>query len=266
MNAVIETHGLRRIYGTGQGAVHALADFTLTVEQGEFLAIMGASGSGKSTAMNILGCLDIADSGTYLLDGVDVSRLSQRNLALVRNRKIGFVFQSFNLMTKINALRNVELPMAYAGVSRTERRKRAMAALDLVGLGNRVTHLPSELSGGQAQRVAVARALVNAPALILADEPTGNLDSTSATDVLGVFKTVHAAGRTVVLITHDADVAAQASRVVHMRDGRIVSDTAQPGPFTRATARAVAQSQTIEIPPLAGDAGYSTAQFSGSAQ
>jgi putative ABC transport system ATP-binding protein len=221
---VIEAHGLTRVYGSGENAVHALAGFDLTVRQGEFVAIMGASGSGKSTAMNILGCLDIADAGTYRLDGIDVAGLSGHALARVRSRTIGFVFQSINLSLRMTALRNVELPMAYAGVPRRERHERALAALAMVGLSDRVTHKPGELSGGQQQRVAVARSLVNAPALILADEPTGNLDSASAREVMGVFQTVNASGRTIVLITHDSEVAAQAGRVVTVRDGRVVAD------------------------------------------
>jgi putative ABC transport system ATP-binding protein len=228
MPPVIEAQELTRVYGAGEAAVHALAGMSLTVQHGEYVAIMGASGSGKSTAMNILGCLDVADAGTYRLDGVDVSELRGHDLALIRNRKIGFVFQSFNLISRMSALRNVELPMVYAGVNRRERRERALAALDMVGLGPRVSHLPNQLSGGQQQRVAVARALVNAPSLILADEPTGNLDSGSVSEVLGVFEEINASGRTVVIITHDRDVAARTRRTVVMRDGKVVSDTVVP--------------------------------------
>ncbi|MDR0432627.1 MAG: ABC transporter ATP-binding protein [Bifidobacteriaceae bacterium] len=223
MTPVILTQGIWRVYGADEARVNALAGFDLTVEPGEFVAIMGASGSGKSTAMNILGLLDEADSGTYIMDGIDVGSMNATQLAAVRNRKIGFVFQSFNLVTRINALRNVELPMLYAGVSRREARRRAMAALELVGLAHRVTHLPAQLSGGQQQRVAVARALVNSPSLILADEPTGNLDSASAAQVLDVLRDIHAAGRTIILITHDHDVASHADRIAHMKDGRIVA-------------------------------------------
>jgi putative ABC transport system ATP-binding protein len=220
---VIEAHGLRRVYGLGDSQVHALAGFDLTVAAGEYVAIMGASGSGKSTAMSILGCLDVPDAGTYLLDGIDVGSLGARALAAIRNRKIGFVFQSFNLVSRMSAMRNVALPMLYAGVRRREARTRALAALDAVGLAERSSHRPNQLSGGQAQRVAVARALVNAPALLLADEPTGNLDSGSASQVLDVLEAIHRTGRTIVLITHDPEVAGQAERIVHMRDGRIVA-------------------------------------------
>jgi putative ABC transport system ATP-binding protein len=220
---VIDARNLWRVYGAGESEVRALAGFTLTVEPGEFVAVMGASGSGKSTAMNILGCLDVPDAGTYRLDGIDVGAMGARQLAHVRGRKIGFVFQSFNLVSRMNALRNVELPMLYAGVARREARRRAMAALDMVGLAHRASHRPAELSGGQCQRVAVARSLVNAPALLLADEPTGNLDSASASQVLEVLEAINGAGRTIVLITHDHEVAAHATRIAHMRDGQIVA-------------------------------------------
>ncbi|MDR0944852.1 MAG: ABC transporter ATP-binding protein [Bifidobacteriaceae bacterium] len=238
---VIDMRDIWRVYGSGESEVRALAGLDLRVDRGEFVAIIGASGSGKSTAMNILGCLDVADRGTYVLDGTDVSRLSYRELALVRNRKIGFVFQSFNLISRINALRNVELPMTYAGVERHERRRRALAALEMVGLGRRYTHKPGQLSGGQQQRVAVARSLVNAPSLILADEPTGNLDSVSASDVLDVFEQIHTTGRTIVLITHDQKVAARAQRVVTISDGRIIDDTRWGEAERRANREAAAK-------------------------
>jgi putative ABC transport system ATP-binding protein len=223
VTAVIEARGLTRVYGSGESQVAALAGFDLTVQPGEFVAVMGASGSGKSTAMNILGCLDVPDGGTYVLDGKDVGSMGARRLARVRGHKIGFVFQSFNLVSRMTALRNVELPMLYAGVPRREARRRAMAALEMVELSHRATHRPSELSGGQQQRVAVARSLVNTPTLLLADEPTGNLDSVSARHVLEVLEAINRAGRTIVLITHDLNVANHAGRIAHMRDGRIVA-------------------------------------------
>jgi putative ABC transport system ATP-binding protein len=225
MKAVIEVEDLVKTYGEGEATVHALAGVSLIIEPGEYVAIMGSSGSGKSTLMHILGCLDVPTSGTYLLDGVDVSRLNDQQLALVRNRRIGFVFQAFNLIPRTSALANVELPLAYAGIKAGPRRERALAALDMVGLGNRAGHDPNELSGGQQQRVAVARALVSEPALLLADEPTGNLDSKSTADVLSVLDRINREGRTIVLITHEDEVAAHARRIIRLMDGRIVSDT-----------------------------------------
>jgi len=204
--------------------VTALTAVDLTVERGDFVAIMGPSGSGKSTLMNIVGCLDVPTRGKFSLDGVDVRTLDEAALAQVRLRKIGFVFQSFNLIPRTSALANVELPLIYAGVKPKERRQRALEALDAVGLADRADHGPSELSGGQQQRVAVARALVSDPALLLADEPTGNLDSASTAEVMGVFAGLNADGRTVVLITHETDVASYAGRVVRLRDGRVISD------------------------------------------
>nr|BFE64171.1 ABC transporter ATP-binding protein [Dactylosporangium thailandense] len=221
---VLDIQNVKKIYGQGETEVHALRGVTLTVERGDYVAIMGSSGSGKSTLMNILGCLDIPTSGQYLLDGVDVSRLNDRQLALVRNRRIGFVFQSFNLIARTTALANVELPLAYAGVKAAERRRRARAALNMVGLAQREDHEPNQLSGGQQQRVAVARALVTAPALVLADEPTGNLDTQSTNDVLAVFDQLNRSGRTIVLITHEPDVAEHAKRLIRLVDGRIVQD------------------------------------------
>ena len=222
---VIQVAGLTKVYGHGEAEVHALAGVDLVVAPGEYVAVMGASGSGKSTLMNVLGCLDTGSSGRYLLDGVDVRRLVDRQLSYVRNRKIGFIFQSFNLIPRTTALRNVELPLAYAGVPVAERRERALAALDRVGLADRVKHLPSELSGGQQQRVAVARAIVTDPVLLLADEPTGALDSHSTADVLALFDELADEGRTLVVITHEDTVARHAQRIVRMSDGLIVSDT-----------------------------------------
>jgi putative ABC transport system ATP-binding protein len=226
---VIEVTGLRKTYGHGEAEVHALDGVDLLVEHGDYVAIMGASGSGKSTLMNIVGCLDVGSGGRYLLDGIDVRRLSERQLSLVRNRKIGFVFQSFNLIARTSALRNVELPLAYAGVKAAERTARATAALDRIGLSQRASHVPSELSGGQQQRVAIARALVTEPVLLLADEPTGALDSHSTVEILGLFDELAAGGRTVVVITHEDEVAHHAKRIVRMSDGRIVADVRQVG-------------------------------------
>ncbi|GAA2368966.1 ABC transporter ATP-binding protein [Dactylosporangium salmoneum] len=224
VHPVLDIQNVKKIYGQGETEVHALRGVTLTVERGDYVAIMGSSGSGKSTLMNIVGCLDIPSSGRYLLDGVDVSRLNDRQLALVRNRRIGFVFQAFNLIARTTALANVELPLAYAGVKAAERRRRARAALNMVGLAEREDHEPNQLSGGQQQRVAVARALVTAPALLLADEPTGNLDTQSTNDVLAVFDRLSRSGRTIVLITHEPDVAERAKRLIRLVDGRIVQD------------------------------------------
>jgi putative ABC transport system ATP-binding protein len=217
-------------YEAGDISVAALTDVNLAVQRGEYVAVMGASGSGKSTLMNILGCLDLPTRGRYVLAGTPVAGLDDTDLAAVRNRFIGFVFQSFNLIPRTNALRNVELPLVYAGVKPRERIALAEAALDLVGVADRARHTPAELSGGQQQRVAVARAIVTNPAIILADEPTGNLDSTSTHDILDVFDGLHAAGRTVVLITHEPDVAARAERVIRLSDGRVVGDVRQARP------------------------------------
>ncbi len=222
---VIAVRNLVKTYTMGAVEVRALRGVSLTVERGDFVAIMGASGSGKSTLMNILGCLDGPTSGQYELDGVDVNGLDDVELAYIRNRKIGFVFQSYNLIPRTSAVANVELPLMYGGMKRGERRQVALLALEAVGLRDRVDHLPSELSGGQQQRVAVARALATRPAMILADEPTGNLDSESTREVLDIFSRLNQRGRTIVLITHENDVAAYAKRVVRLRDGMILSDT-----------------------------------------
>jgi len=224
---IIDLHDVVKQYGAGESAIYALDGVSLSIYPGEYVAIMGASGSGKSTLMNVIGALDIPTSGEYYLDGIDMASLDENQLAIVRGRKIGFIFQSFNLIPRTSALANVELPLAYQGIKMKERRMRALKALDLVGLSDRLTHEPTELSGGQQQRVAVARALVTKPALLLADEPTGALDSKSTADLLDLFDLVNAAGRTVVLITHEADVAARAKRTIRMRDGKIIEDTAK---------------------------------------
>jgi putative ABC transport system ATP-binding protein len=225
MNAVIKLDTINKIYHTGEVDVHAVRDVSLEVAPGEFVAIMGASGSGKSTMMNVLGCLDRPTSGHYLLDGVDVSNLNRDQLAEIRNQKIGFVFQGFNLLSRTSALENVELPMLYAGslLSGREQRQRALEALDIVGLADRSGHHPNQLSGGQQQRVAIARALANKPALILADEPTGNLDTQTSIDVMGVFQRLNEQGITLIMVTHELDIASYTKRNIVMRDGRIVT-------------------------------------------
>jgi putative ABC transport system ATP-binding protein len=223
---MIRLEGIDKSYGSGAIAVTVLRGIDLTVEEGEFVAIMGPSGSGKSTLMNLIGCLDRPDSGSVLLDGKEVSSASEGELAHIRNRTIGFIFQNFQLLPRMNALRNVELPLVYAGVSQRERKKRAQEALERVGLQDRMHHLPSELSGGQQQRVAIARALVNRPKLLLADEPTGALDTRSGETVLALFRELHQEGKTVVMITHDPDVAQHADRQILIRDGVMIKDTA----------------------------------------
>ncbi len=221
--ALIELHNVSRIYDLGHVQVAALQGVDLEVAEGEFVAIVGPSGSGKSTLMNILGCLDRPTGGTYVLDGTPIAELDDDGLAKLRSRTIGFVFQSYNLLPRTSALENVATPLLYQGVSRRDRLARAKVALERLGLGDRIDHEPTELSGGQQQRVAIARALVTEPALLLADEPTGNLDSSSGADVMNLLHELNAAGRTIVLITHDADVARVASRQVHVRDGRLVA-------------------------------------------
>lgn len=215
---------VKKIYQVGESTVAALDGINLHIKKGEFAAIMGPSGSGKSTMMNILGCLDRPTSGSYLLDGEEVAKLGDDQLAVTRNKKIGFVFQNFNLLSRISALENVALPLVYAGISRKERHRRAAALLDSVGLGSRVDHLPNELSGGQRQRVAIARALVNDPSIIMADEPTGNLDTKSSLEIMGLFGELYQEGKTIILVTHEPDIATYAKRQLVVRDGRIVRD------------------------------------------
>ena len=224
MKNIIHVENLRKIYDTGKIQVEALKGINFDVQKNEFVAIMGASGSGKSTFMNILGCLDTVTHGKYELDGIDVSKMNSSELATIRNKKIGFVFQSFNLLPKIDILKNVELPMMYAGVGRSERKSRAEVALERVGLGERMDHKPNEISGGQKQRVAIARSLVNNPKIILADEPTGNLDSKVGDEIMGFFTQLNNEGVTIVLVTHEPDIAAFAKRIVMFKDGNIISD------------------------------------------
>jgi putative ABC transport system ATP-binding protein len=222
--ALIDLKDVRKVYDMGAEKVHALSGVDLTIERGEYVAIMGPSGSGKSTLMNLLGCLDTPSGGSYVLNGTAVEKLTDQELAAIRNKEIGFVFQTFNLLARTDALQNVELPLVYAGIPRRERREMAARALERVGLADRAHHQPNELSGGQRQRVAVARALVNEPSILLADEPTGNLDSTTSEEIMGLFGELHAQGNTVILVTHEPDIAARAHRKILLRDGKVVSD------------------------------------------
>ncbi len=233
---LIAIQDLFRIYEVGTEQVRALNGVDLNIEQNEYVAIMGPSGSGKTTLMNIVGCLDTPSRGSYQLKGQEIGAMSDDELARIRNQEIGFVFQTFNLLPRADALHNVELPLVYAGVRHEERRKRAREALEMVGLGDRMKHRPNELSGGQRQRVAIARALVNKPSIILADEPTGNLDTATGNDIMAAFETIWKQGNTVILVTHEPDVASQARRVVRMRDGKIESDLASPRASAGASA------------------------------
>lgn len=221
---MIGVKGLDKYYINGEMKLHALKNINFSIEKGEFVAIMGSSGSGKSTMMNILGCLDHTFDGTYILDKIDISKLSDQKLSKIRNRKIGFVFQSFNLLSKLTALENVELPLIYAGMNHKERVHKAKDVLEKVGLGDRLNHRPNELSGGQKQRVAIARALVNEPAIILADEPTGNLDSTSEKEIMELFKKLNDQGKTIIVVTHEPEVGKSCKRVIRFRDGEIIED------------------------------------------
>jgi putative ABC transport system ATP-binding protein len=241
---LIDLRDIHKVYDMGAEKVRALNGVDLVVERGEYVAIMGSSGSGKSTLMNLIGCLDTPSSGSYVLNGVAVQELDDSQLAGIRNKEIGFVFQTFNLLARTDALHNVELPLIYAGMSRGDRRERARRALEKVGLGSRMSHQPNELSGGQRQRVAIARALVNDPSILLADEPTGNLDSTTSEEIMALFDELHQGGNTVVLVTHEPDIAEHAWRKVMLKDGKVVSD--------QSTARA---DRAAAIPGTAGTAG-----------
>ncbi|MFB9864018.1 ABC transporter ATP-binding protein [Rufibacter immobilis] len=224
MSTIIKTENISRVYQMGTETIHALRSISIEIKKGEYVAFMGPSGSGKSTLMNIVGCLDTPTSGTYILNGNDVSNMADNELATVRNKEIGFVFQTFNLLPRSSSLENVALPLVYAGYGKAEREERAMEALNSVGLGTRAQHKPNELSGGQRQRVAIARALVNDPSIILADEPTGNLDTKTSYEIMGLFENLHAKGNTIIMVTHEDDIAHYAHRIVRLRDGLIESD------------------------------------------
>lgn len=228
MNEIISLSHIRRSYQIGEESIHALRDLSLKISKNEYVALMGPSGSGKSTLMNIIGCLDTPSAGEYILNGQSVAQMSDNELAAVRNKEIGFVFQTFNLLPRATTLDNVALPLVYAGFGKIEREQRAMEVLQSVGLGDRVKHKPNELSGGQRQRVAVARALVNYPSIILADEPTGNLDSKTSVEIMGLFEEIHNKGNTIVLVTHEEDIALHAHRIVRLKDGMVEKDYANP--------------------------------------
>ena len=238
MNPLIELKNVYKIYQMGEETVHALDGVNIAIDQGEFVAIVGSSGSGKSTAMNIIGCLDVPTSGSYHLGGVDVSTMDDDQQAEIRNKMLGFIFQQYNLIPKLTVLENVELPLLYAGVSGEERRERALLALEMVGLKEKYKHKPSELSGGKQQRVSIDRALAGEPSVILADEPTGALDSRTGREVLGIIQELHAAGNTVVLITHDNSIAVQAQRIIRLEDGHVIYDGPSDAPEAVVTPRA----------------------------
>lgn len=229
-NTIIQLTNIARRYVIGTETIHALRSVTLTIEKNEYVALMGPSGSGKSTLMNIIGCLDTPTDGEYILNGQSVAKMLDNDLAVVRNKEIGFVFQTFNLLPRLSALENVALPLIYAGIPKNIRNERAMNVLEQVGLKDRANHKPNELSGGQRQRVAVARALVNNPSIILADEPTGNLDTKTSYEIMSLFEEIHAKGNTVILVTHEEDIAKHARRIVRLRDGKVETDTINPEP------------------------------------
>lgn len=236
MDNIIQVKNISRVYKVGLETIYALRSITLSIAKNEYVALMGSSGSGKSTLMNVLGCLDTPSGGEYYLNNIDVSRLSDNELAEIRNKQIGFVFQTFNLLPRSTALDNVALPLVYAGVSREDRQARALKSLQDVGLGDRVMHRPNELSGGQRQRVAIARALVTKPAIILADEPTGNLDSKTSIEIMALLADIHYKGNTVILVTHEEDIARHAHRIVRLKDGMVESDQKNPNPIINERA------------------------------
>jgi putative ABC transport system ATP-binding protein len=236
---IIKVRDISRVYKVGLETIYALRSITLDINKNEYVALMGSSGSGKSTLMNVLGCLDTPTGGEYILNGIDVAHMTDNDLADIRNKQIGFVFQTFNLLPRSTALDNVALPLVYAGLGKEEREARALKALQDVGLGDRVTHRPNELSGGQRQRVAIARALVTKPAIILADEPTGNLDSKTSYEIMALLEEIHKKGNTVILVTHEEDIARHAHRIVRLKDGMVESDGDNPNPISKVSAAAV---------------------------
>ena len=237
MSIIIETHNISKVYRMGSEVINALQDVSITINRGEYVAFMGPSGSGKSTLMNIIGCLDTPSGGQYILNGNDVSNMTDNELAEVRNKEIGFVFQTFNLLPRQSSLENVALPLIYAGYNKSQREERAQLALESVGLGNRGKHKPNELSGGQRQRVAIARALINDPSIILADEPTGNLDTKTSYEIMELFENLHSKGNTIIMVTHEEDIARYAHRIVRLRDGLVESDTVNENIATAAMMR-----------------------------